>query len=407
MKNLLAVAVLIAGLALAAFGAMWIWTGLDIVQVERGWSAVIAGAAMLAGGVVTAAISIAILRLNEIARLLATTRTAVAAPVVVPELVAPAPIAVAPAITPPAEPALAMPVPKASEMHDGDGPLPVRPPSHVGLPGEPEFAEDSKLELAAAEPEPLPDVENIDAIDAHEREVEEAFVPRPAPPVFIPEIAFSKPFAAEPVEASAPPLPDAFAAAFPPLKPLRETPAYTSPLSAIVPPEPEMFAADPAEPEPEPEPEAPDRRGLVLPKLPERPTQVFDEPVSEPAAFEPPEYRPAAGGEDILPVFPAQSKAWVNASKAAAPPAPAEKAFAAPPETDGLTPVFPPSKTAVRPAPKVAPRSDIVGTHESGDTTYVMFADGSIEARTVDGSMHFKDLTSLKTYVERETLKSA
>ena len=405
MKNLLAVAVLIAGLALAAFGAMWIWTGLDIVQVERGWSAVIAGAAMLAGGVVTAAIGVAILRLNEIARLLATTRTAVAAPVAVPELVAPASIAVAPAITPPAEPALAMPVPKASEMHDEDGPLPVMPPSHVGLPGEPEFAEDSKLELAAADPEPLPYVENVDAIDAHEREVEEAFVPRPAPPVFIPEIAFSKPFAAEPVEASAPPLPEAFAAAFPPLKPLRETPAYTSPLSAIVPPDAAVSSAESEAVAPEPE--APVRRGLVLPKLPERPTQVFDEPVSEPAAFEPPEYRPAAGGEDILPVFPAQSKAWVNASKAAAPPAPAEKAFAAPPETDGLTPVFPPSKPAARTAPRVAPRSDIVGTHESGDTTYVMFADGSIEARTLDGSMHFPDLTSLKAYVEREALKPA
>ena len=412
MKNLLAIVVLIAGLTLAALGGVWIWNGLDIVQVERGWSAVIAGAAMLAGGAVTAAIGIAILRLNEIAGLLAATpRASVVAPVAVPQMVAAAPAVVAPAIVEPIGSVLAVPVSKPVDLHLGDGPQPVMPPSHVGLPGEPELFDEPQLDLAAAVPEPVRNVEDVAEIETAKHDVEEAIVPRAAPPVFIPEIAFSKPFETESIAEASAPLPDAFAAAFPPIKTLRETPAYTSPLSAITPPEPESFA----ESEAAPEPETPVRRGLVLPKFPERPAPLVEEPAPEPDQFEPPEYRPAAGGEDILPVFPAQSKAWVNASKAAAPPPPPFAPPVTPPapkqaelrvDSDGPVPVFPP-KAAARSAPKVTPRSDIVGTHESGDTTYVMFADGSIEARTVDGSMHFPDLTSLKGYVEREALKPA
>ena len=44
-----------------------------------------------------------------------------------------------------------------------------------------------------------------------------------------------------------------------------------------------------------------------------------------------------------------------------------------------------------------------MGRHVSGDTTYVMFADGTVEAQTPDGALHFASLDELRAYAdERE-----
>jgi hypothetical protein len=42
----------------------------------------------------------------------------------------------------------------------------------------------------------------------------------------------------------------------------------------------------------------------------------------------------------------------------------------------------------------------VIGRYTSGTTTYVMFADGSIEAETPNGVLHFASLADLKVYVE-------
>ena len=42
----------------------------------------------------------------------------------------------------------------------------------------------------------------------------------------------------------------------------------------------------------------------------------------------------------------------------------------------------------------------MVGRYSSGDTNYLMFADGSIEAQTPEGVMRFASLTELKRFVE-------
>jgi hypothetical protein len=42
----------------------------------------------------------------------------------------------------------------------------------------------------------------------------------------------------------------------------------------------------------------------------------------------------------------------------------------------------------------------VIGRYTSGNTTYVMFADGSIEAETPNGVLHFASLADLKVYVE-------
>ena len=74
MTRWIAPIVLAMGTCLALIGFWWLWTGLDIVQVERGWSAVIAGATMLSAGLVIMVLSAVLHRLGEIASALAPCR---------------------------------------------------------------------------------------------------------------------------------------------------------------------------------------------------------------------------------------------------------------------------------------------------------------------------------------------
>jgi hypothetical protein len=57
---------------------------------------------------------------------------------------------------------------------------------------------------------------------------------------------------------------------------------------------------------------------------------------------------------------------------------------------------------AEEPPPGNAPPAEpaVIGRYTSGSTTYVMFADGSIEAETPNGVLHFASLADLKVYVE-------
>jgi hypothetical protein len=50
-------------------------------------------------------------------------------------------------------------------------------------------------------------------------------------------------------------------------------------------------------------------------------------------------------------------------------------------------------------APKKPPA--ITGRYSSGDTNYIMFDDGSIEAQTPDGVMRFASLVELRRFVEQ------
>ncbi|MBF9232028.1 hypothetical protein [Microvirga alba] len=55
----------------------------------------------------------------------------------------------------------------------------------------------------------------------------------------------------------------------------------------------------------------------------------------------------------------------------------------------------------VEPTPPLAPRSTaaVIGTYNSGDNKYVMFADGSIEAETPQGMFTFTSLDELKEFI--------
>ena len=60
--------VVVAGTGLVAWGGYLHWTGWLIVQVERGWSSVIAGAVFLSAGMVMFAAAALMSRLDRIAR---------------------------------------------------------------------------------------------------------------------------------------------------------------------------------------------------------------------------------------------------------------------------------------------------------------------------------------------------
>ncbi|MCG7392522.1 hypothetical protein MHY87_06350 [Microvirga sp. ACRRW] len=45
------------------------------------------------------------------------------------------------------------------------------------------------------------------------------------------------------------------------------------------------------------------------------------------------------------------------------------------------------------------PSATVIGTYNSGDNTYVMFSDGSIEAQTPSGIFHFQSLDELKAFI--------
>ena len=68
MNRLTGWLVLICGMALATAGFYAIWQGSDIIQAERGWAQVIAGAACLAGGVVTMALAMVLFKLEGVRR---------------------------------------------------------------------------------------------------------------------------------------------------------------------------------------------------------------------------------------------------------------------------------------------------------------------------------------------------
>ena len=90
MRPVLPLLVLAVGAVLAVCGFVWVWTGLDVVQVERGWSAVIAGATMLSAGLVLGALAALIWQIGEIAARLEPRQASVPTAAVPP---APAPVA--------------------------------------------------------------------------------------------------------------------------------------------------------------------------------------------------------------------------------------------------------------------------------------------------------------------------
>lgn len=354
---------LVIGLALALFGAKWMWTGWDIVQAERGWAALIAGSVMLSGGLVVAMLAWTTMRL---AGAFASAR------VVQPVVSEPPAGAHAPSPPIPA-PALAV----------GAGAVAAATAAGVAFARE----ETHEVETGrAADEEPRP-----------EPVAEEPIGPPAAPPSVSELLRRSEdrpprdPFDLDAhVEASAPPRP--VAPPLPPIAPIAPPPPPPPALEA----EPENApSAEPDDEDDTPVSESP--TVVAAPDLSEEP--AAPEPPAEPAPAPEPELakaepEPLRLPDPVPPPPPVDEPVYDDWLERTA------REFDRELGRDGLPKSEPPPVEAPPPPPP-QPEPAIVGRYSSGDTNYLMFADGSIEAQTPEGVMRFASLTELKRFVEK------
>jgi hypothetical protein len=374
--------VLALGALLALCGAFAISAGYGIIQVERGWAGVIAGATALSGGIVTIALAFILHSLSGLHALLNTGKGLTPLP---RELGEDETSELRP------EPGLAL-NPEASMVSEAKPPPAAMPPA-AGLriwpqrPTRPDltparnFLKSRGTRLPAARETPASDVAlpKLPLISRGAPRVSEVAMEPPSEPGFA--------------------MPGEVAAA------KSEDDAKTGPASA-----PAMEA--PAEPawNADGEPGLFDDDKAKEPPIEARLQEThFDagEPETE---FGPRVAWPAESAsidaifseEHLIEPDPALD-AWNEGAK------PSPEAI----EPESLDPAPPSTSEAPRaadprePSPPAAPAASeaglaIVGRYESEGTSYVMYADGSIEARSERGVFHFQSMAELKAFMQAQ-----
>ncbi len=355
----MAYVLLATGALMAALGLYGAITGYRIVQVEEGWASLIAGTTLFTGGLLMMGLGLAVRTLTQV---VATLRVP-AVPLVTPE-----PAALAP--HPEFDPLIGEVDPDAIEPN-AVAPSAVFPPS----PPSPSL------------PTPAPFTKREPEVEPSLRPPHPPSPPRPpSPPPFV-----------------APPRPTVAPRAFEPVAiapeqepaPTDDTYQLETPSTAdhdLV-----RLKPKPVAPAPAPEPPASE----VEPDWLDRAFAEFDRDLPRP--------KPGPG--------PAQSVPLVAADEPTAPPAPepvlAETAppsiapSVAPSLTPSLAPsMAPPAAPAPRapapsaPPPLSGPASTVIGRYESEGTSYVMYADGSIEAQSANGVYRFASMAELKAFIE-------
>jgi hypothetical protein len=377
--------VLALGGLLALGGALALFTSYGIIMVERGWAGVIAGSTALAGGVVTLALGLILHRLSSFYALLKTgttlppgsaeDETGAPAMAQIPHYVPRA------AILPETAPVSAA-MPPASGLRSWA----QRQARSAHTPGRNVFksrgpAAQAALKIRETDPAapqspfspPSPSNGNAAALDSQSESGSAATIPT-ATAGEAEEHTPQHPAPFEMTHAEATRNGD------------RDEPwplqnnGGSKPL--IVPPFPEMpIAAAEAQEQSSPRNSWPTEPALIETILPET-GHMPHEPVVE-ASTE--------GTEKSLPEVQE------------------EKNLQQLPHKDGTEARPPESETGDESPSDQAIRGDtlaIVGRYESDGTSYVMYADGSIEARTDHAVFHFKSMDELKTYMESQAKKS-
>jgi hypothetical protein len=298
-------ALFVLGMILIVVGGYFLFSGSNIIEVERGWASVISGTTALTGGIITLGLAGVVKTLEDLRRLWA---AGVERPVAFQEMPVPAFTAVE--------------VPVARDF------------SHSAA----EAISPFEVEVAADEP-PLPPAPEV--------------IPNPLPspsirerPRLTPQFERSQD-TAEPsaaVAALRQRVADDFSLNWPSFN-QRPEPAHEPAIP---------IESAPAEPTPDAE--------LVTPP----PLHLDDLDIDEPELLP----REAEAAETREPEPEAEPVSAV----------PAEFATA---EADG-------------PSASEAPKPKAIGRYEADGTIYVMFADGSIEAQSAEGTRHFKSMAELK-----------
>jgi hypothetical protein len=358
---------LVIGAIAALSGAFMMWAGADIIQVERGWAHFIAGAALFSGGLVAVAIVWSAIRLRgSLSEAFASappdrfveSQSIDGAPAVEPaQIHTSAAEATVAAIGTTAVAAVILSEfetpPKA--MEHPDEPAPEEPPSQPKKRFDP-FGAFSRA-----------------------RQAESEVAPSPVEPLAAPDVKTELP-GQDPGQDKRPTIDDLFYNA--------RTPPTPAPQ-----PDFDLGLADALEP---PTP-APAPSSLRLPEASAETVHIEPEPV------------PEAPGEEIAAEpapAPAPSKPERNEDDDWL----AETARALDLELGRSTvsEAPPPSAESAQPQPQPADEearleAKVIGRYTSGDTNYVMFSDGSIEAQTPDGAMRFGSLIELRRFVEQRT----
>lgn len=316
------------GLLLAIFGAASISFGYGIIDVERGWASVIAGAVALSGGIVTVALGMILYSLSGLRALLRAERDA--------RTVTPPPLATGESAT------------------------------------EPRIIEAPQPQVEAR---PSQDA----AIGVWAEETAEAVMETPA-------LVFTTPPAA--ADPGPPAEPTAAAVAYASIEDVRRVVAQTN-------------ARQPAERRVDIEsfPPAADSQGGAL----EPPSPST--PVEAPARRKGPPPFGLPRALDLNEISPQHFGATSTERR----PTARSVASAAEPPMPPLVPrpQTPPSIVADKgqggPPRRSDDRTNVIGRYESEGTTYVMFADGSIDASSELGAFRFSSMAELKAFMETQT----
>jgi hypothetical protein len=374
--------VFVFGALLAVVGGLSVYDGYSIITLERGWAEVIAGSVALTGGIVTISLAMVLHKLQALHGLY---KTSVRVAPMPPDVITVAPPAVKPpAIKPPAlEPlpipsvAPAMPSPSAAmepnagQRRDVPGLWPParRPAAPVATP--------PANPVYTPEPEPLE--EAVPVSSAMFEEVETSLAASNPPPV---------------EEAAMPQTPRPSAAALS-LDEMwkRVTEEIERP---ILPLDHDLGGKPvPTFPHPAPEPET------SPPPPVEAEVTATEHSVDLDAAVEPaPIFEPGPQIEEPAPAGLVEEAA----AEAPAVPEPDHVHAEAPsPAHPSPAHVEPPAEEPYAPPPPVEPpmaEPAVIGRYEAEGTSYLMFADGSIEAQSEAGIFRFASMAELKAFIE-------
>ncbi|MEJ0052641.1 MAG: sodium/calcium exchanger protein [Methylovirgula sp.] len=303
-------ALFVLGMILIVVGGYFLFSGSNIIEVERGWSSVIAGTTALTGGVITLGLAGVVKSLEDLQRLWA---AGVERPAAGPVLLE----TPAPSVTP------------------------------IETPVAPDFG---------------PVLFDADAPSLFEEEVARDELPEPPPPDVIPS-----------------PLPKERPRLTPQFERSQDTTEPSAAIAALRQRVADDFSLNWPSFNQRPEPPR-------EPAIPAEPTPA--EPVStepEPAPVTPPPLHldDLDIDEPELLRREAEAELEVETQEPEAEPVPAAPAEFAAAEGNGAS------------APE-APKPKAIGRYEADGTIYVMFADGSIEAQSAEGTRHFNSMAELK-----------